>query len=100
MGATLAAIVSVEGEWGTRDGGNGNNAEEEELYGDRAYWCESDRQLFEAEGIRYRVNRRGTAKKPLSEYWKRINRSRSRVRARCEHSLLVVKRLWGFNSTR
>jgi IS5 family transposase len=73
---------------------------ERELYGDRAYWCESDRQLFEEVGIKYRVNRRGTSKKPLSEYWKGINRSRSRVRARCEHPLLVVKRLWGFNKVR
>lgn len=76
------------------------HGEERELYGDRAYWCESDRQLFEEAGIKYRVNRRGTAKRPLSEYWKRVNRSRSRIRARGEHPLLVVKRLWGFNKVR
>lgn len=76
------------------------HGEERELYGDRAYWSESDRQAHEAAGVRYRVNRRGTSKTPLSEYWKRINRSRSRVRARCEHPLLVVKRLWGFEKVR
>src|SRR5205814_9283956 len=35
------------------------------LYGDRAYWKEQDRQLCEASGIRYRVNRRSTPSHPL-----------------------------------
>jgi len=35
-----------------------------QLYGDRAYWSERDRQLCEAAGIRYRVNRRGTPHHP------------------------------------
>jgi IS5 family transposase len=70
------------------------------LYGDRAYWSEQDRVLCEAEGIRYRVNRRGTRHHPVSEHWRQINRARSRVRARVEHAFHVVKTLWGFTKVR
>ena len=70
------------------------------LYGDRAYWSESDRQDAEANGVKYRVNRRGTAHHPVTERWRTINRARSRVRAYCEHPFLVVKRQWGFEKVR
>lgn len=73
---------------------------EREIYGDQAYWKEDDRQSFTDSGVRYRVNRRPTAKNPLTERWKAINRSRSKVRARGEHGFHVVKRLWGFNKVR
>jgi IS5 family transposase len=76
------------------------HGEERELYGDKAYWCEGDRQAFQEVGVKYRVTRRGTSSKPLAEYWKGVNRSRSRVRAHCEHPFLVVKRLWGFEKVR
>jgi IS5 family transposase len=76
------------------------HGEERELYGDQAYWKEDDRQAFTDSGVRYRVNRRPTSKNPLTEQWKAINRSRSRVRARGEHAFHVVKRLWGFNKVR
>lgn len=76
------------------------HGEERELYGDRAYWCEGDRQEYAKAGVKYRVNRRATSKEPLSDYWKDVNRSRSRVRARCEHPFHVVKRLWGFEKVR
>lgn len=76
------------------------HGEERELYGDRAYWCEGDRQAYAEAGVRYRVTRRGSSKQPVSEYWKEINRSRSRVRAFVEHPFLVVKRLWGFDKVR
>lgn len=74
--------------------------EETVLYGDRAYWKEEDRVLCEASGLRYRVNRRGTKTHPVSERWRRINRARSRVRARGEHAFHVVKTLWGFAKVR
>jgi IS5 family transposase len=65
------------------------------------YWKEADRQAFEAEGVRYRVNRRAAAPhKPLSERWRAINRARSRTRARGEHPFHVIKRLWGFAKVR
>jgi len=76
------------------------HGDESEVYGDRAYWKEDDRRAFIRRGIRYRVNRRGSRDRPVTEYWREINRSRSRVRARCEHPFLVVKRLWGFRKTR
>ncbi len=76
------------------------HGEEREVYGDRAYWSERDRADFERLGMRYRVNRRGTRKAPVSERWRAINRARSRVRARGEHAFLVVKRHWGFANVR
>jgi transposase, IS5 family len=76
------------------------HGEEREIYGDGAYWKEADRQSFGEVGVRYRVNRRGNRHRPLTEQWKQINRSRSRVRARGEHAFHVVKRLWGFSKVR
>ena len=76
------------------------HGEEREIYGDQAYWKEADRQDFEARSVRYRVNRRPNGRAPLTEQWKKINRTRSRVRARGEHAFHVVKRLWGFTKVR
>ena len=76
------------------------HGEESVIYGDQAYWKEDDRRSFQARNVRYRVNRRPTAKHPLTDQWKKINRSRSRVRARGEHAYRVVKRLWGFDKVR
>jgi IS5 family transposase len=76
------------------------HGEESTIYGDQAYWKEADRQDFEASGVRYRVNRRPPGKQPLSERWRRINRARSRIRARGEHPFHIVKRLWGFATVR
>lgn len=76
------------------------HGEESSVYGDRAYWKEEDRRLCEAFGIRYRMNRRGTKSKPISDHWRNINRARSRIRARVEHPFLTVKRLWGFAKVR
>jgi len=76
------------------------HGDERELYGDQAYWKEADRQRFRAAGVRYRVNRRGSFHRPLSEYQRKINRTRSRMRARGEHAFRIVKRLWGFAKVR
>jgi IS5 family transposase len=77
------------------------HGEESALYGDQAYWKEADRQAFEAQGVRYRVNRRAPGgNRNLSERWRQINRARSRTRARGEHPFHVVKRLWGFTKVR
>ncbi len=73
---------------------------ESEVYGDQAYWKEADRCSFKERGIRYKVNRRPTAKNPLTDQWKKFNRSRSRVRARGEHAYRIVKRQWGFDKVR
>ena len=74
--------------------------QERELFGDQAYWKEDDRQFLESWGIRYRINRRPTAGRPLSERWRMINRARSRTRACGEHAFRVIKQLWGFTKVR
>jgi transposase, IS5 family len=67
------------------------HGQERELFGDQAYWKEDDRKFLGTWGVRYRVNRRPTAQRPLSERWRMINRARSRTRARGEHAFRVVK---------
>jgi IS5 family transposase len=76
------------------------HGQEREVFGDQAYWKEDDREFLEACGVRYRINRRPTAQRPLSERWRMINRARSRTRARGEHAFRVVKQLWGFAKVR
>lgn len=76
------------------------HGEEREIFGDQAYWKEPDRQQFRAEGVRYRINRRGSFHRPLTAHQKKINRTRSRTRARGEHAFRIVKRLWGFAKVR
>jgi IS5 family transposase len=73
---------------------------ERAIYGDRAYGSEGLRAAFRRRGVRFLVQRRGTAKHPLSARWQAINRTRSRIRARGVHPFLVVKRLWGFAMVR
>jgi IS5 family transposase len=72
------------------------HGQEREVFGDQAYWKEDDRKFLEGWGVHYRINRRPTAQRPLSERWRMINRARSRTRARGEHAFRVVKQLWGF----
>jgi len=76
------------------------HGEEQVLYGDQAYWSQVDRAQCEAAGIKYRVNRRPTKSRPLSPWWRKVNRARSRTRARGEHAFHVVKTLWGFTKVR
>jgi IS5 family transposase len=76
------------------------HGQQREVFGDQAYWKEDDRRFLEAWGMRYRINRRPTSKRPLSERWRMINRARSRTRARGEHAFRVVKQLWGFAKVR
>jgi transposase, IS5 family len=73
---------------------------EREVFGDQAYWKEADRAFLESWGIRYRIDRRPTARRPLSERWRMINRARSRTRACGEHAFRVIKQLWGFTKVR
>jgi IS5 family transposase len=70
------------------------------VYGDQAYWREADRQRFAQQGVRYRVNRRGTTHRPLTAYQRWLNRTRSRTRALGEASFLVVKHLWRYVKVR
>jgi IS5 family transposase len=76
------------------------HGEESEVFGDQAYWSETHRQSAKARGIRYRINRRGSRAKPLTDHQRFINQVRSKARARGEHAFHVVKRLWGFAKVR
>lgn len=76
------------------------HGEEQELYGDQAYWSEFHRDCAKAAGVRYRVNRRPGGTRRLTPAQKRINCAQSRARARGEHAFRVVKHLWGFTKTR
>ena len=76
------------------------HGEESEVFGDQAYWCEAHRQAAQARGIRYRINRRGSRNRPLTDQPRYINQVRSGHRARGEHAFLVVKHLWGFTKVR
>lgn len=76
------------------------HGQEREVFGDQAYWNESHRQSAVAMGIRYRINRRASSGARLTEHQRRINRLRSRARARCEHVFHVIKRLWGYSKVR
>lgn len=76
------------------------HGEESEVFGDQAYWCEAHRQGAKAKGVRYRINRRGSSAKPLTDHQRYINQVRSKARARGEHAFHVVKRLWGFAKVR
>ncbi len=76
------------------------HGEESAVFGDQAYWCEAHRQDATARGIRYRINRRGTRARPLTDHQRYINQVRSKARARGEHAFQVVKHLWGFAKVR
>lgn len=76
------------------------HGEEKVLFGDQAYWSEFHRLCAAESGVRYRVNRKAPPGKKLSDYQKRVNRSRSRARARGEHPFRVIKQLWGFTKVR
>jgi IS5 family transposase len=58
------------------------HGDESEVFGDQAYWSEAHRQAALARGIRYRVNRRGTESRPLTDYQRYINQVRSKSGAR------------------
>jgi IS5 family transposase len=76
------------------------HGQERELYGDQAYWSEFHRIAARQHGVRYRVNRRPRAGRPLTAHQRKLNRLRSATRARCEHAFHVVKCLWGFTKVR
>lgn len=76
------------------------HGQEREVFGDQAYWSEAHRQSARARGIRYRINRRGTAARPLTEHQRFVNQVRSKARARGEHPFHVVKHLWGYAKVR
>jgi len=87
---TDAAVADVTQFYDLLHGG------ESAVYGDKAYDAREHREDCEAQGVKFRVNRRG----PRTPHRDAINRARSRVRARVEHPFHVIKRLWGFTKVR
>jgi transposase, IS5 family len=73
---------------------------EKSVYGDRGYIGRERQQRYEAEGIRWCVQRRGHWRRPLSERARQWNRRQSSVRAKVEHIFHVIKRLWGHHKVR
>jgi transposase, IS5 family len=76
------------------------HGKEKALYGDQAYWSVMHRYAAKQHGVRYQVNRRPDPGRPLSPYWRGLNRLRSATRARGEHAFRIIKQLWGFTKVR
>jgi len=73
---------------------------ETRVWGDAAYSGRTERIKAKAPNAKDFTQRRGRGYRYLSEYDRWINRARSRVRARVEHSIGVIKRVFGFNKVR
>jgi IS5 family transposase len=73
---------------------------ETHVWGDAAYSGRTERIRAKAPKAKDFTQRRGRGYRYLSEYDRWINRARSRVRARVEHSIGVIKRVFGFAKVR
>jgi IS5 family transposase len=76
------------------------HGKETHVWGDAAYAGRTERIRAKAPNAKDFTQRRGRGYRYLSEYDRWINRARSRVRARVEHSIGVIKRLFGFAKVR
>jgi IS5 family transposase len=73
---------------------------ETHVWGDAAYSGRTERIKAKAPGAKDFTQRRGRGYRYLSGYDRWINRARSRVRARVEHAIGVIKRVFGFAKVR
>jgi len=73
---------------------------ETRVWGDAAYAGRTERIQKRAPKARDFTQRRGRGYRYLSEYDRFINRARSRIRARVEHTIGVIKRVFGFAKVR
>ena len=73
---------------------------ETRVWGDAAYAGRTEKIRAKAPGARDFTQRRGRGYKYLSAHQRRLNRARSRVRARVEHMFGVIKRVFGFVKVR
>ena len=76
------------------------HGEEKEVYADSAYANAAHKQEFEAQGVKWKVSRKGSSGHPLSDRDKEWNRKQSRVRAFGEHPFQVFKSLWHYTKVR
>lgn len=73
---------------------------ETHVWGDAAYSGRTERINAKAPKAKDYTQRRGRGYRYLSEYDRFINRARSRIRARVEHTIGVIKRVFGFAKVR
>jgi IS5 family transposase len=76
------------------------HGDETHVWGDAAYAGRGAAIRTRAPNARDFTQRRGRGYKYLTEYDRYINRARSRIRARVEHSIGVIKRVFGFAKVR
>jgi IS5 family transposase len=73
---------------------------ETQVWGDAAYSGRTERLRAKAPKAKDFTQRRGRGYRYLSDYDRWINRARSKIRARVEHSIGVIKRVFGFAKVR
>ena len=73
---------------------------ETRVWGDSAYAGQTEKIQARAPHAKDLTQKRGRGYKYLSEHQRRINRARSRTRARVEHAIGVVKRVFQFTKVR
>jgi IS5 family transposase len=76
------------------------HGQERNVWGDAAYAGKTELIRSVAPAARDLTQRRGRGYKYLSELQRHINQQRSRVRARVEHVIGVIKRIFGFAKVR
>lgn len=76
------------------------HGEEGRVYGDQAYKSQGDRIRAKAPRARDFTNRQCKWKHRTDEAIKATNQTKSRIRARVEHSIGVIKRVFGFCKVR
>jgi len=76
------------------------HGEETSVYGDKAYTNTGKSEEFEARGIEWHIDRKGTTGHPLAQLDRDWNHEQHRTRAKGEHAFLVVKHLWGYRKVR
>ncbi|WP_342335284.1 IS5 family transposase [Burkholderia pseudomallei] len=76
------------------------HGQEQRVYGDKAYASQKALIHGKAPKARDFTNQRTRRKDSVDEVARRMNRNKSKIRARVEHVFAVVKRLWGFTKVR
>lgn len=76
------------------------HGEETRVWGDAAYTGQNNVIRRHAPRASDFTHEKGTRHRPLSDEQKEKNRTKSRVRAKVEHPILVLKRIFGFTKVR
>lgn len=76
------------------------HGDETRVWGDSAYSGQQDVLRQHAPHARNFIQKKACRHRPLSEEERSRNRTKSRVRAKVEHVILVIKRIFGFSKVR